>query len=53
MTSATLIKLQDAALDLANLALVEDVPASQWEAAVERYRAAKSAHKLTAQTEGK
>lgn len=44
MFSSTLIKLQDAAQDVANLALVDDVPAKQWQATVERYRAAKTAH---------
>lgn len=44
MTPTAIIRLQDAALDLANLALVPDVPARQWEAAVERYRLAKLAH---------
>lgn len=41
MTSVALIRLQDAAIDLANLALVDNVPAGQWQTAVERYRLAK------------
>lgn len=50
MTSTLLIRLQDAALDVANLALVENVPASQWQAAVERYSIAKIGYQVAQQT---
>lgn len=50
MLSTLEIRLQDAALDVANLALVPNLTLAQWQAAVERYSIAKMALQVAQQT---